>query len=66
MADELYKMVQDHVPMVLADARPEMRYDQGHLPSAVSIPVPLLKEKKAKVLPKDKNQLLIFYCGGYT
>lgn len=65
-ADELYKMLSDHVPMFLADARPEMRYDQGHLPSAVSIPVPLLKEKKAKVLPKDKNQLIIFYCGGYT
>ncbi len=65
-ADELYQLLQDQVPMVLADARPEMRYDQGHLPSAVSIPVPLLKEKKAKVLPKDKNQLLIFYCGGYT
>ncbi len=65
-SEELYKLVQDHVPMTLADARPELRYNQGHLPSAVSIPVPLLKEKKAKVLPKDKDKLLVFYCGGYT
>ena len=25
-----------------------------------------LKEKQAKVLPEDKDKLLIFYCGGYT
>lgn len=65
-AEELYKMVSDHVPMMLADARPELRYNQGHLPSAVSIPVPMLKEQKAKVLPKDKDKLIVFYCGGYT
>ena len=63
---ELYKMLQDHVPMVLADARPAMRFNQGHLPGAVSIPVPLLKEQKESVLPKDKNELIVFYCGGYT
>ena len=64
--EELYKMLQDHVPMILADARPAMRYNQGHLPGAVSIPVPLLKEQKEAVLPNDKNALIVFYCGGYT
>ncbi|MGA7277054.1 MAG: rhodanese-like domain-containing protein [Desulfocapsaceae bacterium] len=64
--EELYKMLQDHVPMVLADARPAMRYNQGHLPGAVSIPVPMLKEQKEAVLPKDKNALIVFYCGGFT
>lgn len=64
--DELYKMLQDHVPMVLADARPVIRFNQGHLPGAVSIPVPLLKEQKEAVLPNDKDKLLVFYCGGYT
>lgn len=64
--DELFKLLQDHAPLTLVDARPEMRYNQGHLPGAINIPVPLLKEKKAKVLPKEKNKLLVFYCGGYT
>ena len=64
--EELYKMLQDHVPMILADARPAMRYNQGHLPGAVSIPVPLRKEQKEAVLPNDKNALIVFYCGGYT
>ena len=65
-ADELYQLMEDNVPMLLVDARPEMRYNQGHIPTAVSIPVPRLKEQKAKVLPEDKDKLLIFYCGGYT
>ncbi|MBT8346330.1 MAG: rhodanese-like domain-containing protein [Desulfofustis sp.] len=64
--DELYQLLEDQVPMTLVDARPELRYNQGHLPTAVSIPVPKLKEKKAEVLPQDKDKLLVFYCGGYT
>lgn len=65
-ADELYKLLLDHVPLTLVDARPKSRYNQAHLPGAISIPVPLLKEKKAAVLPADKDRLLVFYCGGYT
>ena len=64
--DEVFKLLQDQAPMTLVDARPELRYNQGHLPGAINIPVPLLKEKKAEVLPEDKNKLLVFYCGGYT
>lgn len=63
---ELYKMLQDHVPMTLVDSRPEMRYDQAHLPGAINLPVPKLKELGADALPADKNKLLVFYCGGYT
>ena len=64
--EELHKLLQDYVPLALIDSRPELRYNQGHLPGALSIPVPKLEELKAKALPADKNKLLVFYCGGYT
>jgi len=64
--DELYGLISGDTPFTLVDARPKSRYDQAHLPGAINIPVPVLKEKKAAVLPKDKDELLIFYCGGYT
>ncbi|MDX2494194.1 MAG: rhodanese-like domain-containing protein [Desulfuromusa sp.] len=64
--DELYKLAFDHAPMTLVDARPESLYAQGHLPGAINITVPLLNKKQAEVLPRDKDKLLVFYCGGYT
>jgi hypothetical protein len=64
--DEMYSLLEAYVPLTLVDARPKLRYDQGHLPGALSIPVPKLKEMKAKALPTDKDKLLVFYCGGYT
>jgi len=64
--EELHGLLEGDTPLTLVDARPLMRYDQGHIPGAISIPVPKLKEKKAEVLPKDKDKLLVFYCGGPT
>jgi len=64
--DEMYALVQQNADMTLVDARPEMRFDQGHLPGAISIPVPKLKKMGEKVLPKEKDRLLVFYCGGPT
>ncbi len=51
---------------LLVDSRPKKRYDQGHIPTAVSIPADVLEEKKEAVLPADKDTLLVFYCGGVT
>ncbi len=45
----------------LIDARPAIKYDEGHVPGAISIPKPML-EKNLDKLAKDK--MLIFYCGG--
>jgi len=64
--EELHQLISDNVSLTLVDARPESRFNQAHLPGAVSIPVPKLKEMKAEALPKDKDGLLVFYCGGYT
>ena len=56
------------VPMaedvMIIDARPKRaKYDKGHIPMAISIPDSQF-DKGADQLPKDKNALLIFYCGG--
>ena len=56
------------VPMtenvMIIDSRPKRaKYDKGHIPMAVSIPNTQF-DKMTDQLPKDKNALLIFYCGG--
>jgi len=56
------------VPMpedvMIIDSRPKRKkYDNGHIPMAVSIPDSQF-DKMTDQLPADKNALLIFYCGG--
>jgi rhodanese-related sulfurtransferase len=63
---DLKALIDAKTPVFLADSRPKTRYDQAHLPGAVSLPLPKLEEKQAEALPKDKNTPLIFYCGGIT
>ncbi len=49
----------------IIDARPERKFIKGHIPFAINIPDTKF-EKLIDRLPKDKNSLLIFYCGGPT
>jgi len=65
---------------VLIDSRPAARFNEGHLPHAVSLdntkfdaPINPEDAKKATpvtfkdtILPKEKDKLVIFYCGGVT
>jgi len=51
---------------VLIDSRPAPRYLEGHIPHAVSLPLDKFDALKDKVLPKEKDKLIIFYCGGVT
>jgi len=51
---------------VIVDSRPKPRFNEGHIPHAVSLDNAKFDEQKEKVLPKDKDILLIFYCGGVT
>ncbi len=64
--NELMGMYESSADMVVIDARPASRYAQGHLPGAISIPVPKLKKEQETVLPANREQLLVFYCGGPT
>lgn len=51
---------------VLIDSRAKKaKFDQGHIPSAISIPDSEF-EKMGGRLPRDINTPLIFYCEGYT
>ena len=51
---------------VLIDSRAKKaKFDQGHIPSAVSIPDSEFGKMSGR-LPRDINTPLIFYCEGYT
>jgi hypothetical protein len=52
--------------VMIVDSRPtKAKYDNGHIPNAVSIPDSQFDKLKHQ-LPGDKNTLLIFYCQGPT
>ncbi len=49
----------------LIDSRPLVRYQEGALPGAIHLPF-IGFDKFVDRLPKDKAQLIVFYCGGIT
>ena len=49
----------------LIDSRPLPRFQEGTIPGSVNLPFPQF-DKFLDRLPKDKSQLLIFYCQGVT
>jgi rhodanese-related sulfurtransferase len=50
----------------LFDSRPLSRFQEGFIPTAVNLPFPAFDTLSEKLLPKDKNVLIIFYCSGPT
>lgn len=50
----------------LFDSRPLPRFQEGFIPTAVNLPFPAFDKLAAKLLPQDKNALVIFYCAGPT
>ncbi len=57
---ELRKLMRDDLVTVI-DVRPREEFEAGHIPGALSIPVPELKRRAAE-LPKRKE--IIAYCRG--
>ncbi len=45
----------------LVDSRPDVKFQEGHVPGAISVPKATLEQNLDKL---DKNKTLIFYCGG--
>lgn len=67
--DELVKLLASDKNVVVVDARPTIRYDEGHIPGSVSIPFATLVtmgEEGAKLLAPYQGKHLVFYCGGPT
>ena len=63
---ELAKLVEmgpEQGAYTLVDSRPTPGYLKGHIPTAISIPFPKMKQMLDK-LPKEKDRLVIFYCQG--
>lgn len=51
--------------VTIVDARPAARkYDVGHIPTAINIPDSQFDQLAPALLPKNKAQLVIFYCDG--
>jgi len=49
----------------LIDSRPLPRFQEGAIPGAIHLPF-IGFDKFVDRLPQDKNQLIVFYCGGIT
>ncbi len=67
-ADEVAKLVAlgpEKGKYVLLDSRPENMYNEGHIPTAVSMPF-FAFDKLAEKLLKDKEALQIYYCAGFS
>lgn len=67
--EELAQRLASDDSAVIIDSRPAVRYDEGHIPGALSIPLAKLMaagDDGAKLLAPYKDRQLIFYCGGST
>ncbi|MBU0664314.1 MAG: rhodanese-like domain-containing protein [Proteobacteria bacterium] len=62
---ELKTMMDKGEKFTLVDSRPAKRFAASNLPGAINIPSDEF-EKQANKLPENKDELLVFYCGGPT
>ncbi|MFC1235775.1 rhodanese-like domain-containing protein [Vibrio sp. F74] len=63
--DTLSELLDEGSPVFIGDARPPNVYNVGHLPTSKSTPSNKLKGN-LNWLPKNKDALIVFYCGGVT
>jgi hypothetical protein len=67
--EELAELLTNKKDLVVIDSRPSIKYEESHIPGALSIPYSkLIKmgDDGAKLLEKFKDRQLVFYCGGAT
>jgi predicted sulfurtransferase len=67
--EELVDLMASNKNIVIVDARPAIKYDEGHIPGSVSIPFAKLVtmgDEGAKLFAPYQGKPLVFYCGGPT
>lgn len=62
---DLKAMLDKGVQLTLIDSRPPKSASQSSLPGAINIPADEFKNLASK-LPANKDELLVFFCGGPT
>jgi len=60
-----YAVLPKREDVTIVDSRPANKFGPGHIPTAIALPDSKFAELAPTMLPEDKDQLLIFYCGGY-
>ncbi|MFD0981114.1 rhodanese-like domain-containing protein [Tropicimonas aquimaris] len=60
-----YAVLPQRDDVMIVDSRPERMFGPGHIPTSVLIPDSKFAEM-TDMLPEAKDQMLIFYCGGYA
>ncbi len=60
-----YAVLPQRDDVMIVDSRPERMFGPGHIPTSVLIPDSKFEEMTG-MLPEAKDQMLIFYCGGYA
>ena len=63
-ADQLKTWIDQGKQMALVDSRVASEYKEGHIPTAINIPAPVMDQYRAK-LPKDHSYPVVFYCNGW-
>lgn len=63
-AEQLKRWIDQNKKMLLVDARIAPEYKEGHIPTAISVPYPVMDQHR-KEFPRDMNYLIVFYCNGW-
>lgn len=63
--DAIERLLKGQTKYTLVDARPAVKFQEGSIPTAINIPFPAFQKNLDK-LPKDKGELLVYFCAGVT
>ena len=65
MDAETLESLKDTGTIVLLDAREALRFDEGHIPGAVSLPIMVFQERYDQVVPLlEDGKTIVIYCIG--